>query len=219
MRWSKTLSTLTVGVLAVALGACSDSDDEPIGGSGPVRPGWQVVVNEGANLAYDVPREWVPTAPAKIESPTLGYTLTAVAQATPYDCEGGTFSRGLVASTSVQPRDALSSAEMIARDVASVLFNSAGQSQIAVELPRPAQLGGTSGILIEATVTSPPSACLATTARLAVLVIDGFRIGGAATQVFVGTLDTTGGPQTTPPRPADELPKILQTVRQAKQTA
>lgn len=188
------------------------SPDSTVPDLEPTRPGWTVLVNQNAHLAYDIPPDWDET-PGGVTSDNYEFTVSGAP--TPYDCDGSGFTRGYVGSTSLVPGDPAATATQIAQEIAPTLYNSAGEPQVRFTDPRPVQRGGLDGSLVEANITSPQDDCLATRGALAVLVLDAVDEGNVL-QVLLVNVDLDGGPDDPPNRTRRELMQILDTMRQAE---
>lgn len=176
----------------------------------PTQPGWTVLVNEDANLAYDVPPDWAEAADLTTDS----ITFAAGASVDSYECGGGGYSRGVVGSTSLQPADPATTATSVAQEVSPLLYSTAGPPEVQLSPPRPVERDGVSGFVVDAAVTAPPDPCLAGQGRVSVLVLDAVDLGGVL-QVFLVNIDTMGGPADPGVRSGEEFDQILASARLA----
>lgn len=171
----------------------------------PLRPGWQVVVDEPSGLAHDVPPDWVPGG-GELVLP--GGPLTQTGRVADYECEGGQYSRGVTFVGTRPAGDLAAAADAVAREAGPLLYSG---STTQVGPPEPVPLGATSGVVLVAVVTAPPGPCLATTGAVTVAVVD----DGDRLQVFLGNVDTGGGPAEPPVRTETELVEVSATLRAA----
>jgi len=154
-------------------------------------------------LIYAVPPGWLDSA--NVLS-LLGAPLEGRADAPGYTCADAPYFRGLAASTFVTgERPAGSVATALAREAGRAFYQSAtgAAPDVEVSAPRPFDVAGAEGQLVEATARTPvDDGCLATTGTVLLLAVSTTGPEGArGTAVLLVNGDTAGGPPSAPPLP------------------
>jgi hypothetical protein len=153
-------------------------------------------------LTFAVPPGWedsIDSAPTLV----LGAELAGLTYGPAYPCGGGTYFRGVVGAAFVEgERPPAAVAETFGRETGRRFYGSAGEPDVALSAPRPVDVGGTTGQLVEATITVPiDDGCLATGGTILVLAVPTSGGGAPGTAVLVVNGDTVGGPTSAPPIP------------------
>jgi hypothetical protein len=163
---------------------------------GPSVPeGYRAV--ETPYLRYAVPADWTPVDGQAAR--TLGVTFTGGADAPSYSCRGDGYKRGTATSTLVRTDSAVAEvAEQFADQLGRSFYtDTAGHvPQVALAPPRTVTVGGATGAVVEATVTTAvDDGCLATSGTVGVLAVP---VEGGGTALLVANVDTVGGPADAP---------------------
>ncbi|GAA2572713.1 hypothetical protein [Pseudonocardia hydrocarbonoxydans] len=152
-------------------------------------------------LTYAVPPGWQDSAsPGSV----LGAPLEGRVEGPAYECGGGRYLRGLVASAFVPgERPAAAVAAAFARETGSAFYSTADGAlpEVRVSDARPFDVGGVPGRLVEATSRTPADdGCLATSGTVLLLAVPAAGPDGSpGTAVLVVNGDTAGGPADAPP--------------------
>ncbi|WP_300008906.1 hypothetical protein [Pseudonocardia sp.] len=155
-------------------------------------------------LTFAVPPGWEDSADA---APTLvlGAELTGLTYGPAYSCDGGAYFRGVAGVAFVAgERPPAAVAEAFGRETGRRFYGSTGaEPGVALSAPRPVDVGGTTGQLVEVAVTVPvDDGCLATSGTILVLAVPAPGSGaGPGTAVLLVNGDTVGGPASAPPVP------------------
>ncbi|WP_030430435.1 hypothetical protein [Allokutzneria albata] len=170
-------------------------------------PGWQVIVNHDSGLVYEVPGSWT-LGGTRMARPGGVLSLSGLAAARPFQCDGAEFVRGEVGSGRMVRRD---DPAVVAAAVAEGAAKSNYPSP-TVELspPTPVAVDGLAGATVVADVSSSaPSPCHASKARITVLAL---TVPNGTVAVKVEVPEDGKDAQFSPS--AEDVRKILDTVRQ-----
>ncbi|WP_086823057.1 hypothetical protein [Allokutzneria sp. NRRL B-24872] len=131
--------------------------------------GWQVIVNDDAGLVYEVPGSWA-IGGSRMARPGGVVSLSGLAAARPFQCDGAEFVRGEIGSGRMTRRD---DPAIVAGAVAEGAAR-AGYPSPTVELgaPTPTTIDGLTGATVVAEVSSTAqNPCRASKARITVLAL------------------------------------------------
>lgn len=185
---------------------------------GELRPGGSANLADirTDTLTYGAPEEWIRDDTPLNDS--LGLQYAGVARAPGYDCGGGSYLRGLVASSvlpGAHPADAV--ATTIASTLATDYYTQGDGATPTVTLgpTRTVDVSGTPSTLAEADVeTTVGDGCLATSGVVLVLAVPITGADGTeAVALLVVNGDTAGGPDTTPAVERSVLDAIVASAR------
>ncbi|OLR94103.1 hypothetical protein [Actinokineospora bangkokensis] len=158
----------------------------------PLTPGWRVVVDPSARVAYDVPPDWVLADDQETLESSNGVRLGHLADYGTYACQGAEYGRAFSGSglTTGTPDDA---AVALAAAIAGDQYSDANQTaRVTVSRPTPVVRDGTRGTLVradaEATADSADK-CAGTKGVVAVVAL----ATPAGTAVVVVGADTERG--------------------------
>jgi hypothetical protein len=195
-------------VIVVVLGVLGGGAWLVVRALGPSVPaGFRAV--ETPYLRYAVPADWTPVdgRAARI----LGVEFTGGADAPSYECRGDGYKRGTATSTLVRTdSDVAAVAEQFANQLGRSFYtDTAGHvPQVALAAPQAVTVGGATGAVVEATVTTPvDDGCLATGGTVAVLAVP---VEGGGTALLVANVDTVGGPASSPVPDPGVVTQILE---------
>jgi hypothetical protein len=208
----------TAGPPTSSLGSKTPStsgSSAPDGQLKPKNPGWTVIKNDDAHLIYEVPSTWKPDPSATLGQTALaGAKLSFVASNNDYKCQSKGYSRGVLGGGTFPKSDVNQVAQKFAKAYGDNLYSSGKGVTTVADPKKITDFAGPngkvfSGAQVEAAITTSGDPCLATTGRVAVLVIDD---GTDNYKVFMVNVDVTGGPDTPAPPTAAEVQKILDSV-------
>ncbi|GAA4026741.1 hypothetical protein GCM10022247_59510 [Allokutzneria multivorans] len=131
--------------------------------------GWQVIVNQDAGLVYEVPGSWA-IGNSRMARPGGVLSLSGLAAARPFQCDGAEFVRGEIGSGRTARRD---DPAIVAGEVAEGAART-GYASPTVELaaPTPTTVDGLTGATVVAEVSSASqNPCRASKARITVLAL------------------------------------------------
>lgn len=190
-----------------------ENPQQPPGG----KDGWLTVDNKAAaGLVYQVPADW-KTSEEKPDS-GLNVPFSGLAEYGVYECEGASFTRSFVTSSSVQgvegtPINLAQTVQDFGKSFATVAFNEG--AQVSPAQPVESEVDGKEAVSVTARVTpqvTKPN-CQSTESEVAVIGVqlekDG-KASGVALLVVVN--DLAGGPAEPKPLDASVTQDILKTV-------
>lgn len=154
-------------------------------------------------LGFAVPPDWVDDAdPAPYV--VLGAELEGVTYGPRYDCDGRSYFRGVAGAAFVEgERPAEDVAEAFGRETGRSFYQSdTAEADVSLAAPRPVDVDGLPGQLVEVTAVAPDDGCLATDGTVLVLAVPTTGNGGVpGTAVLIVNGDVAGGPPSAPPVP------------------
>ncbi|MCP3797859.1 hypothetical protein NLX83_01160 [Allokutzneria sp. A3M-2-11 16] len=168
--------------------------------------GWQVIANHDSGLIYEVPGSWA-LGGARMARPGGVLSLSGLAAARPFQCDGKEFVRGEVGSGRMLRRD---DPAIVAGAVAEGAAKSNyGSPTVELGPPAPVAVDNLAGATVVADVSSTaPSPCHASKARITVLAL---TVPNGTVAVKIEVPEDGKDAQFSPS--ADEVRRILESVR------